>query len=941
MIQKQFCVLICCLVTTAGLPALGQTQTTLVCCCEENPNNGGCIDAACMSTVCALDPYCCNAYWDTACVGEANTYCTPEANLPTYCDDCNVNGTSDACEGYPSCGSGRACGNDDINRPGFDGKSSWTGPTSGTQQFEDSRNWSQDRPGYLTQAVVTVPYTYYWNDFTIEAPCDNAVQSLTIFDRGTATGHSTTFDLLYSSSFRFAGAVDDLVIAPYYYETLHVKFKNGWIVGPNDRDFTLRSSGAADVTFDGIGLVTDTFRVRSDLSSSLDDLILKNSGFHLLALDFQAPDSNNYPSCKLEMWSSYLGFGQGESDPRNFDIQSNLWLSVRDDPSDQLSAPSKIEVNGGKVRTHANSFVSVQGDLNMNGDLEIGGGLVGSATCFPESQYCAPVRISSWDFDYPTTTSAYMRMFVDLSGYSGFPTSPLVYASDTATLGGVFLVDCPDTINYPPSTEFSCPIVTAKSYSSYPSKHNFEIVRTLPGQELAGGLYLATEKVGDTVSLVVKQAPEVEAIPRAEAALSEVTVKSVVLMEDPFIMATLSKSSNGSTSMLRVLKDSGGQLVQIDALEGPPDPTDMASGDIDGDGKFDMAVSYGDPGKVVAYRFTTTGIATMWSKSLNSGPSYGNRATCVTVYPPTNPNEPRVAFGWSSPGLLASTGKVTTLGNDGSTDAEAAVAGIPTTVRGSDVDDDGDIDASTGGTGATALQGEGQGFVQVLLSVPEEGVLLKQVPVLVAGTPRSMAIADIDGDGLKDIAIASDGITGAFPSGLRPTATLLRGSYGSARLQVPVPLDVGTAGDAQGTSIAFTDADGDGKLDIAIGWSTPNGSGGARLMPIRTQENSTGISIGLPVNFGQTAVHALEPYGTNGLVTVSASELRSDPDTVSWTTFEATGIEGDLDGDGIVGTGDVALMLLDFGSCPGCPADLDGSGTVDSGDVAYLLLLFS
>ena len=76
-------------------------------------------------------------------------------------------------------------------------------------------------------------------------------------------------------------------------------------------------------------------------------------------------------------------------------------------------------------------------------------------------------------------------------------------------------------------------------------------------------------------------------------------------------------------------------------------------------------------------------------------------------------------------------------------------------------------------------------------------------------------------------------------------------------------------------------------------------------------------------------------------MTVSASESRSDPDTVSWTTCEATGIEGDLDGDGIVGTGDVALMLLDFGSCPGCPADLDGSGTVDSGDVAYLLLLFS
>jgi hypothetical protein len=50
--------------------------------------------------------------------------------------------------------------------------------------------------------------------------------------------------------------------------------------------------------------------------------------------------------------------------------------------------------------------------------------------------------------------------------------------------------------------------------------------------------------------------------------------------------------------------------------------------------------------------------------------------------------------------------------------------------------------------------------------------------------------------------------------------------------------------------------------------------------------------------------------------------------------------QGDLDGDGHVGTSDVALLLLDFGDCPGCPSDLDGSGAVDTGDLALLLLLF-
>ena len=47
---------------------------------------------------------------------------------------------------------------------------------------------------------------------------------------------------------------------------------------------------------------------------------------------------------------------------------------------------------------------------------------------------------------------------------------------------------------------------------------------------------------------------------------------------------------------------------------------------------------------------------------------------------------------------------------------------------------------------------------------------------------------------------------------------------------------------------------------------------------------------------------------------------------------------GDLDGDGLVGSGDVAILLLDYGPCPSCSSDLDGSGDTDFGDVALVLL---
>ncbi|MSR33930.1 MAG: hypothetical protein EXS12_03915 [Phycisphaerales bacterium] len=49
---------------------------------------------------------------------------------------------------------------------------------------------------------------------------------------------------------------------------------------------------------------------------------------------------------------------------------------------------------------------------------------------------------------------------------------------------------------------------------------------------------------------------------------------------------------------------------------------------------------------------------------------------------------------------------------------------------------------------------------------------------------------------------------------------------------------------------------------------------------------------------------------------------------------------GDLDGSGFRDSGDMAMLLLDYGPCSGCPSDLDLSGEVDAGDAALLLLNF-
>ncbi len=45
----------------------------------------------------------------------------------------------------------------------------------------------------------------------------------------------------------------------------------------------------------------------------------------------------------------------------------------------------------------------------------------------------------------------------------------------------------------------------------------------------------------------------------------------------------------------------------------------------------------------------------------------------------------------------------------------------------------------------------------------------------------------------------------------------------------------------------------------------------------------------------------------------------------------------DLDDDGFVGPGDLAILLSQWGPCRGCPADLDGDGMVGASDLAALL----
>ena len=63
--------------------------------------------------------------------------------------------------------------------------------------------------------------------------------------------------------------------------------------------------------------------------------------------------------------------------------------------------------------------------------------------------------------------------------------------------------------------------------------------------------------------------------------------------------------------------------------------------------------------------------------------------------------------------------------------------------------------------------------------------------------------------------------------------------------------------------------------------------------------------------------------------------------TVNFDIAVGSGVFGDVTGDGVVDSGDVSAVLLDFGPCDGCITDLDQSGVVDSADISIVLLEIS
>jgi hypothetical protein len=199
------------------------------------------------------------------------------------------------------------------------------------------------------------------------------------------------------------------------------------------------------------------------------------------------------------------------------------------------------------------------------------------------------------------------------------------------------------------------------------------------------------------------------------------------------------------------------------------------------------------------------------------------------------------------------------------------------------------------------------------------------------------AIADLDGDGRRDLVTMSD-----WGQGNRTVNWFRRLDDAGTDWSDANVVDADFHGSDGPQSLTTADLDGDGRPDIVAGssflgpglrvwWNRGPGAGSPAIF------HAENLAPGFPAHGVTTA----DLDGDGGLEVVAGSWAFENGRIRAWTILDAD-CPGDVDGDGTVGPADMAALLAAWGPCPGedCPADLDDDGHVSIADLITLLAVW-
>lgn len=273
--------------------------------------------------------------------------------------------------------------------------------------------------------------------------------------------------------------------------------------------------------------------------------------------------------------------------------------------------------------------------------------------------------------------------------------------------------------------------------------------------------------------------------------------------------------SNGNSGNISVLLGTGTiGAIGLGSLSAPinfttgTSPNAIATGDLDNDGKLDVAVTNATSAMISVFRNTTSGGALSFAPKLDlsgSSPRY-------------------VAMGDldgdGKADLVVSNYNNTTLSifrNTGSTGSISFAAPTSLTTQTQpyglslgDLDGDGKVDV--------LVANQGSNSVSIFRNTSTSGTIQfdARVDMTTGTSPQNIALGDIDGDGKLDIAVVCSTVASLFRN-LSTAGVLSAGSFSSR-------FDLTTSSNSLGISIA--DLSGDGKLDLVV---ANNGTGDLSL----------------------------------------------------------------------------------------------------------------
>ncbi|MGV6814375.1 MAG: FG-GAP-like repeat-containing protein [Phycisphaerales bacterium] len=372
---------------------------------------------------------------------------------------------------------------------------------------------------------------------------------------------------------------------------------------------------------------------------------------------------------------------------------------------------------------------------------------------------------------------------------------------------------------------------------------------------------------------------------------------------DGFADLAIVESSSRSVSVL--LNDQHGIFAWRDIYplpDGMSEPTAVVSGDLNGDGLSDLAVTIRDAGFGQSRLMVLT--------------NAGTGGFVTTIYP----------VGWGASSLaigdldgdgdadLVTTNLVSRtmsrLFNDGqggfNTVFTSVTAAMPRRVVLADIDQDGDLDFAISWLhGVLIRKNDGTGGFAASFGYS------------IGHRPRGMDFGDVDGDGDLDMVVADWGGDAVDVS--------LNDGTGFFEESTVYPVGDGP------TDVLLRDLDGDGHEDLIIAAQYAN------EIEIRTNDQSgqfwrsTRRANGLAPSGIESA-----DFDHDGVRDIAVTNLNGQ----SVSVYAKYLCEGDLNPDGIVDFFDLAMFLNAYGN--GDPrSDLNGDGILDFYDLSLFLTMLS